>query len=216
MRVYLFEETGFNQVVKMNNIYTKINNMQRHSNSYKRTVKRMTAFLLVVIVVLCAVGCKSTKSGGTVIPGSAVTPARKQGNISDITGNNKDRTLVGLLVAVDSSLKNMHFVDVESGTEYSVIYTGGTDIQDAYGKIKAASVMQPGEIYDVYCDKTGKALKIYGSKDAWERNDVSDITFDESKKNITIGQTVLTYTDNIFISSSDSQISMAQIVKEDI
>ena len=46
--------------------------------------------------------------------------------------------------------------------------------------------MQPGEIYDVYCDKTGKALKIYGSKDAWERNDVSDITFDESKKNITI------------------------------
>ena len=186
MRVYLFEETGFNQVVKMNNIYTKINNMQRHSNSYKRTVKRMTAFLLVVIVVLCAVGCKSTKSGGTVIPGSAVTPARKQGNISDITGNNKDRTLVGLLVAVDTSLKNMHFVDVESGTEYSVIYTGGTDIQDAYGKIKAASVMQPGEIYD------------------------------ESKKNITIGQTVLTYTDNIFISSSDSQISMAQIVKEDI
>lgn len=216
MRVYLFEETGFNQVVKMNNIYTKINNMQRHSNSYKRTVKRMTAFLLVVIVVLCAAGCKSTKSGGTVIPGSAVTPARKQGNISDITGNNKDRTLVGLLVAVDTSLKNMHFVDVESGTEYSVIYTGGTDIQDAYGKIKAASVMQPGEIYDVYCDKTGKALKIYGSKDAWERNDVSDITFDESKKNITIGQTVLTYTDNIFIRSSDSQISMAQIVKEDI
>mgnify|MGYP007087602310 CR=1 FL=1 len=40
---------------------TKINNMQRHSNSYKRTVKRMTAFLLVVIVVLCAAGCKSTK-----------------------------------------------------------------------------------------------------------------------------------------------------------
>ena len=216
MRVYLFEETGFNQVVKMNNIYTKINNMKRHSNSYKRTVKRMTAFLLVGIVVLCAAGCKSTKSGGTVIPGSAVTPARKQGNISDITGNNKNRTLVGLLVAVDTSLKNMHFVDVESGTEYSVIYTGGTDIQDAYGKIKAASVMQPGEIYDVYCDKTGKALKIYGSKDAWERNDVSDITFDEAKKNITIGQTVLTYTDNIFIRSSDSQISMAQIVKEDI
>ena len=216
MRVYLFEETGFNQVVKMNNIYTKINNMQRHSNSYKRTVKRMTAFLLVIIVVLCAASCiwlipRLMVWGLVLIP-----TRRKQGNISDITGNNKDRTLVGLLVAVDTSLKNMHFVDVESGTEYSVIYTGGTDIQDAYGKIKAASVMQPGEIYDVYCDKTGKALKIYGSKDAWERNDVSDITFDESKKNITIGQTVLTYTDNIFISSLDSQISMAQIVKEDI
>lgn len=83
-------------------------------------------------------GCKSTKSGGTVIPGSAVTPARKQGNISDITGNNKDRTLVGLLVAVDTSLKNMHFVDVESGTEYSVIYTGGTDIQDAIWKDKSS------------------------------------------------------------------------------
>lgn len=215
MRVYLFKEIGFNQVVKMNDIYTKINNIQRQFSVCERVVKRMAAFMLAAIVIICGTGCGSTKSGGTVIPGSAITPARKQGNISDIAGNNKDRTLVGLLVAVDTNLKNMHFVDVESGTEYSVVYTGGTDIQDAYGKIKAASVMQPGEIYDVYCDKSGKALKIYGSKDAWERNGVSDISFDESKKNITIGQTVLTYTDNIFIRSGDSQISMAQIVKED-
>ena len=121
-----------------------------------------------------------------------------------------------MLVSIDTNLKNMHFVDVESGTEYSVIYTGGTDIQDAYGKIKAATVMQPGEIYDVYCDKSGKALKIYGSKDAWERNDVSAITFDETKKNVTIGQTELTYTDTLFIKSGDGRISIAQIVKEDI
>ena len=215
MRVYFFEEICFDQVVKMNSIYTKINNIQRQFSICESVVRRMAAFVLAAIVIICGTGCGSTKSGGTVIPGSAITPARKQGNISDIAGDNKDRTLVGLLVAVDTNLKNMHFVDVESGTEYSVVYTGGTDIQDAYGKIKAASTMQPGEIYDVYCDKRGKALKIYGSKDAWERNSISDISFDESKKNITIGQTVLTYTDNIFISSGDSQISMAQIVKED-
>ncbi len=200
----------------MNNIYTIINNIRKQCRAWKRTFKGMAALMLAAIVVAGIAGCGGSNSAGTVIPGSSITPAPKKGNISDIAGNTKDRTLVGMLVSIDTNLKNMHFVDVESGTEYSVIYTGGTDIQDAYGKIKAATVMQPGEIYDVYCDKSGKALKIYGSKDAWERNDVSAITFDETKKNVTIGQTELTYTDTLFIKSGDGRISIAQIVKEDI
>ena len=203
----------------MDNIYIKMNNvrmnMRKRYSLYDRTVKRMAALMLAAIVVVCGSGCASSDTGGTVIPGSAITPAPKQGNISDISGNDNDRTLVGMLVSVDTNLKNMYFIDVESGTEYSVIYTGATDIQDAYGKIKAAAVMEPGEIYDVYCSKTGKALKIYGSKDAWERNDVSDITFDDTKKSVTLGQTELTYTNYLQVTSGDSKISIAQIVKED-
>lgn len=200
--------------IHIGNIYKGINRILK-CRQLGRHVKGMAAFMLAAIVVVCAAGCSSDKSGVTVIPGSAITPAPKKGNISDIANNTDDRTLVGMLVSVDTTLKNMHFVDVESGTEYSVIYTGGTDIQDAYGKIKAAAVMQPGEIYDVYCNKAGKALKIYGSKDAWERNDISDITFDEAKKSITIGQTELTYTGYLLIKSGDEQISLAQLVKED-
>ena len=165
----------------MNNIYT-LNNIRKKGCSYIRLVKRMAALMLAAIVMVCQMGCGASNSSGILIPGSSITPAPKKGNISDIAGNNKDRTLIGMLVSVDTTLKNMHFVDIETGTEYSVMYTGGTDIQDAYGKIKAASVMKSGQIYDVYCDKNGKALKIYGSKDAWERNDVSGITFDETKR----------------------------------
>ena len=47
---------------------------------------------------------------------------------------------------MDTSLKNMHFGDVESGTEYSVIYTGGTDSQDAYGYVLTQSVKQVMDI----------------------------------------------------------------------
>lgn len=198
----------------MNNIYI-LNNIRKKGCSYIRLVKRMAALMLAAIVMVCQVGCGASKSSGTLIPGSSITPAPKKGNISDIAGNNKDRTLIGMLVSVDTTLKNMHFVDIETGTEYSIMYTGGTDIQDAYGKIKAASVMQSGQIYDVYCDKNGKALKIYGSKDAWERNDVSGITFDETKKSVTLGQTILTYTDYLLVKSGESQISIAQVVKED-
>ena len=59
----------------------------------------------------------------------------------------------------------MHFVDIDTGTEYEVAYTGGTDIQDKYGKIIAATGTQLGQIYDVTCNKSGKATEIHGSSD---------------------------------------------------
>ena len=95
------------------------------------------------------------------------------------------------------------------------MYTGGTDIQDAYGKLKAATLIQPGEIYDVYCNKYGKATKIYGSKNAWSRTSVTDIELDESSKSVVIGQTTLNYSAYTVVTSGGNLISIAQIVKED-
>ena len=78
----------------------------------------------------------------------------------------------------------MHFVDIDTGTEYEVAYTGGTDIQDKYGKIIAATGTQLGQIYDVTCNKSGKATEIHGSSDAWEKNSLTGVEFDESARRV--------------------------------
>ena len=147
-------------------------------------VKRMAVIIMTAIMIICQTGCGTSGSNGAIVPGSSITPAKKKGNVTDIARNSDNATLVGIVSSIDTTLKNIHFIDVETGTEYSVMYTGGTDIQDAYGKLKAATLIQPGEIYDVYCNKYGKATKIYGSKNAWSRTSVTDIELDESSKSV--------------------------------
>ena len=56
----------------MNNVRM---NMRKRYSLYDRTVKRMAALMLAAIVVVCGSGCASSDTGGTVIPGSAITPA---------------------------------------------------------------------------------------------------------------------------------------------
>ena len=178
-------------------------------------VKRMAVIIMTAIMIICQTGCGTSGSNGAIVPGSSITPAKKKGNVTDIARNSDNATLVGIVSSIDTTLKNIHFIDVETGTEYSVMYTGGTDIQDAYGKLKAATLIQPGEIYDVYCNKYGKATKIYGSKNAWSRTSVTDIELDESTKSVVIGQTTLNYRDYTVVTSGGNLISIAQIVKED-
>ena len=178
-------------------------------------VKRMAVIIMTAIMIICQTGCGTSGSNGAIVPGSSITPAKKKGNVTDIAKNSDNATLVGIVSSIDTTLKNIHFIDVETGTEYSVMYTGGTDIQDAYGKLKAATLIQPGEIYDVYCNKYGKATKIYGSKNAWSRTSVTDIELDESSKSVVIGQTTLNYRDYTVVTSGGNLISIAQIVKED-
>ena len=93
--------------------------------------------------------------------------------------------------------------------------SGGTDIQDAYGKVKAASTMDVGGIYDVYVDKKGKAAKIYGSSNSWVRYDVSGITVDESSRKISIGASNMVYESYTVVLSGDERISIAQLVDQD-
>ena len=115
----------------------------------------------------------------------------------------------------DADTGRMRFVDIKTGTEYEVPYTGSTDIQDAYGKIKAASTMDMGGIYDVYVDKKGKAVKIHGNSDAWVRYDVSGITVDENSRKLSIGASNMIYESYTVVLSGEERISIAQLVDQD-
>ncbi|MDO5402459.1 MAG: PEGA domain-containing protein [Eubacteriales bacterium] len=184
----------------------------------KHFMKKEAALLLIIVLSVSLSagisGC-GKKSAGTIIPGSSITPAPSK-PVTELSVNNANEiAFTGVLTYLNTSDLKMHFVDISSGTEYEVSYTGGTDIQNSYRKIKAASTMELGEIYDVTCNKSGKAVKIYGSESAWERKGITGLAFDESRKKIIFGSTEYSYDSHAVVMSAAEKISIAQIVAQD-
>lgn len=181
----------------------------------KRTVQRLVALMLAAFMYVSAVGCGAGKSSATITPGSSVLPAPKKPVTEAPTKNADEIEITGVLTYVNTTELKMHFIDIDTGTEYEVAYTGGTDIQSKYKTIIAASNMKLGEIYDITCDKDGKAQSVYGNPNAWERSGITGLTFDESARKITVGSTILVYDSSAVILSNSERISIAQLVHQD-
>ena len=112
------------------------------------TKKRIKAVIAILMVLVMMTGCTEKKSKSVIKPGNSILPAPTKSVTEIETKKAGEIELTGVLTYVNSSELKMHFIDIDTGTEYEVAYTGGTDIQNKYGKIIAASVMRLGEIYD--------------------------------------------------------------------
>ncbi|MFR1766275.1 MAG: PEGA domain-containing protein [Lachnospira sp.] len=182
----------------------------------KMLVKKTLSVFVVLALAMSAVGCGGSKKGSsTIIPGSSILPAPKK-DITEVPTNTSNEIVIkGVLKRIDSENKKMYFLDVNTGTDYEVPYTGGTDIKTKYDTIIAAVNLEIGSIYDVTCDKKGTADKIYGAKDAWKRSNVSGIAVNESSKTITSGPNDFSYSSNAVVMSAGEEISIAEVVKLD-
>lgn len=182
----------------------------------KMLVKKTLSVFVVLALAMSAVGCGGSKKGSsTIIPGSSILPAPKK-DITEVPTNTSNEIVIkGVLKRIDSENKKMYFLDVNTGTDYEVPYTGGTDIKTKYDTIIAAVNLEIGSIYDVTCDKKGTADKIYGAKDAWKRSNVSGIAVNESSKTITSGPNDFSYSSNAVVMSAGEVISIAEVVKLD-
>lgn len=182
----------------------------------KMLAKKTLSVFVVLALAMSAVGCGGSKKGSsTIIPGSSILPAPKK-DITEVPTNTSNEIVIkGVLKRIDSENKKMYFLDVNTGTDYEVPYTGGTDIKTKYDTIIAAVNLEIGSIYDVTCDKKGTADKIYGAKDAWKRSNVSGIAVNESSKTITSGPNDFSYSSNAVVMSAGEEISIAEVVKLD-
>ena len=141
-------------------------------------------------------------------------PTKKVEEVT-VPANTNEVKFTGVLTYISTEDKAMHYVDIDTGSEYEVSYTGSTDIQDKYGQILAASSMKLGAIYDVTCNKTSKAQKIYGSNDTWEISGLTNFECDENDKKVTVGNKNYKYETYSTVLSNNNRIAMAQVVKQD-
>lgn len=182
----------------------------------RNTFAKIMTLLMVLVMITCQTGCTlGKKKERNLQDRTSITPAKKQEKVETVTGDGKDKTMTGVLSMLDTEKQYMYFVDISSGKEYSVPYSGGTDIKSAHDVIKAAATMKLGEIYDIYCDTNGKAEKVYGSKDAWVRTGITGISVDENSKKVSFGATNLFFNDNTLVFSSGDRISVSELVSQD-
>jgi len=160
-------------------------------------------------------GCGKTRES-TITPGSSIlVPPKKSITEAPTQKNSDELTITGVLSYIDKGEKKAQFLDIQSGVEYEVPYTGGTDIQSKYGTVISAGKLQLGAIYDVVCNKNGIAKSIYGNKNEWEKVGVEDMEVDEDSKKIVVGTSNLQYDKNIVILSGEDRIALASIIKQD-
>lgn len=186
----------------------------KHKIFLNNIYRAASVFILSAFLCVSLAGC--SESGSTIVPGSSILPAPSK-SITEVptTLNSDEIGIEGVLSSVDTESKKMRFIEISTGTEYEVPYTGGTDIQTKYGTVIAVSNMELGEIYEVKCSDNGTAVSIYGAKDAWERTGIEGLSFDESTRKITVGSAGFVYDSNALILSGGEKISIARIVKQD-
>ena len=189
----------------------------KQNNILNKIYRAASVCILTVFISTILIGCSQSSRKSTIIPGSSILPAPSKSITEAPTTVDSDEIVIeGVLSSLDTTSKKMRFVEISTGIEYEVPYTGGTDIQTKYGTVMAASNMEPGEIYEVKCSENGTAISIYGASDAWERTGIEGLVFDESTRKITVGAANLVYDSNALILSDGEKISIAQIVKQDV
>lgn len=185
-------------------------------NSNKIGIKYIAMVLILAMMVGLFAGCSSSEKKSSVVPGSSILPIANKTSASTEKTNGTQIKMTGVLTYLDASMMTMHFVDIDSGDEYKVDFTGGTDIKNKYKSVISSSRMSLGDIYDVVCNKSGKAISIYESTAAWENSGVSDLGVNEPLRTMTIGATNYKYTDDTVIISAGSKISATEIMSEDV
>ena len=117
-------------------------------------MKRIIAVCMLMVLIVSQTACTFSRNNDrAVIPGSSITPA--PGAAKEIKGDGENPTLTGVLTLRDADTGRMRFVDIKTGTEYEVPYTGSTDIQDAKNidklKIVIEQNMRRRELIDKMC-----------------------------------------------------------------
>lgn len=188
----------------------------REYKTNKLILIRVVALFLMAALLIVLPGCSGKEKGPTLVPGSSILPAPNKKPVTDVPTNNKDEIVItGVLSYVDTASKKMRIIDVEETTEYEIPYTGGTDIRNKYDTIIAVANMELGQVYEVTCNKSGTAVKVYGHKDSWERDELTDLEIDEELKTVTIGTKTFKYNDSTLILSGGEKIAFANIVAQD-
>lgn len=65
------------------------------------------------------------------------------------------------------------------------------------------------------CNKSGKATEIHGSSDAWEKNSLTGVEFDESARRVKQAGSSYVYASYAAVLSNANKINIAQIVAQD-
>lgn len=198
--------------------YMRHKSDNRKSGNCKKTCRTAGAVVLAIVMSFSLAACQfSKKDKSAITPGSAILPiASKAQEESGQEVNYDEIRLTGVLTYINTDSKKMHYMDVSSGNEYEVAFSGGSDIRSRYDTIITTAKLQLGTIYDVICNKDGWAVSIKESSDAWKISEITGFTADENEQVATVKSKTYKYAKNAVVLSGTDRIIPSEIMKSDV
>lgn len=163
-------------------------------------------------------GCEfSDSQESTLIPGSQILSVTKKATENESSkGNPNEIVLTGILTYIDGNAMKMHYLDISNGIEYEVMYNGGTDIQNKYDTVITTNKMKMGALYDVACNRSGVAVRLYESKDAWEISGLKNFSVNEVERVATLNSNAYRYDKSAIILSGSDRLEPKEVMKNDV
>ncbi len=190
--------------------------MGKFINRSKEACRMAGAIILAVVMSFSLIACSSGKSSSNIIKGGDILPiASKASESGEAAANPDEISITGVLTYIDGTSQKMHYMDVQSGNEYEVSYSGGTDIKSKYDSVITTARLSLGTIYDVTCNRDGWAKSIHESDKAWKISQITGFSADERERTAVISSRTYKYARSAVVMSGSERIQLSEIMKQD-
>lgn len=162
----------------------------------------------IIFSLLCIllIGCSEDTTDNNVVNTGFV----------EATPGSYDSMDTAVLVSKNDD-ETLTFMNIETGKNYTLSYTGATTIWDKYGEAMSMAQLTEGDIVDVKFLKSKKKLAdIALHSDAFSYTDVTKYEINELTKTFTIVKEAFQYTEDTVIVSDGKQIDMMDLNEADV
>ena len=144
--------------------------------------------------------------------------------VTDIENSGFEEAVPGSYDSMDTAVlvsknndETLTFMNIETGKNYTLSYTGATTIWDKYKEAMSMDQLSEGDIVDIKFLKTKKKLAdITLHKDAFVYTDVTKYEINELTRTFTIVKEAFSYDKNVVIVSDGREIELMDLNDTDI
>lgn len=127
-----------------------------------------------------------------------------------------DKTIDAIVAEVNIDNKEIKLIDMDSRSELSLIYSGGSRLTDKYGQDITAGSIVPGLIVEAgYIEESGKLVTLQASDDAWEYTGVTNFSIDKDKKALKIASDIYKLSEDLMVVDEGALVSLDHIAVQD-
>ena len=151
-----------------------------------------------------------------------VVTAKEQENVVD-TGftvtsvGSYDSADTAVVMSVDQENSGITFLNMDTGKQYTLYYSGTTYFKDKYEGPMTVSQIQPGDIVDVNFLKGKRQIaSVQISPQAWCYENINNYDLGGINHTASIGSSVFSLPDEAAILSGGNRIENMEVVKQDV
>ena len=194
---------------KRQNVYdTEVSMQEKYRKKYGAM---LIVFLAALLIVMVAIAMNSGNQKRTVqrqITTNGTAPESTKAYDTEITG---------VVTKINTGLQNITIYNISNDLEFTLTYTGGTDVTSKNNNIMSMNEINLGDIVDAYFLSVGsKLVKLQISPSSWEYQNVSNYKINETDRQIRIGSKLYQYNNQIAMFNGENEFTFSELDKQDL